>query len=273
MRNTLAIAIVLTLTVASANATNFWLSRSNTSSAPPGDVAAIPTLPPSGKAYVWGRPDAGKTLLNWDLNIHTSSPGVISFTRVNVLNPLLGQITVPRPLPVTLPLKRYEFINDSSVSPNVVAPDGQSVLFAGFSVANTNTVGAGIGPQTTVPPFMDPNYDSSNDSWLMAEITYEAIGTGMTDLFLQIGVHGLNHQNEASDQVDVILGALTDPPLNGFSGRNMDSATPEARTIVPEPSSFMLLAIGVLSLCASARSIGQRGSDPMPLRFFSVCWC
>jgi hypothetical protein len=73
-------------------------------------------------------------------------------------------------------------------------------------------------------------------------------GPGSTDLFLQIGINGLNNVGENSAATDVVFGALTDPPLNGLTGRNMDSATPEACIVVPEPSTLLLGTVSLLAL-------------------------
>lgn len=248
MRNIiLAIAIVLVLAVGRASATNFWLSPSNTSSAPPANADAIPTLPKSGNVYVWGRPDAEKTLINWSLNIHTSNPGVINFTGVNVVNPLLGHVASPPPPDE---IRRYELINEPAP-----ADDGQSITsFRGLSVVGeTGVLGVGIGPDTTALPVMDPYYDATNDSWLLASIAYAANGGGSTNVYLQIGMNGLNNLSQNSAATNVILGALTDPALNGFSGRNQDSASPEAR-IIPEPSSVVVAVLGMLALACLERS-------------------
>jgi hypothetical protein len=262
MRNLLAIAIVLVLTVASANATNFWISSSNTSSAPPANAAAIPTLPNSGTMYVWGKVDPDKTLLNWSMIVETSAPGAINFTSVDVLNPVLGVISFPPPPKNIL---RYEFTNEP-------APDAgnQSITnFQGFSVANTAAIGAGLGAFTSA---QDPNYDAVNDSWLMAAISYSAAGAANADVYLKIGTNGLNNQGASSADTNVIFGALTDAALNGGTGREQRSATPEAiigegggeeclpprflndqGICIPEPSSVVLAALGVLGLACVGR--------------------
>jgi hypothetical protein len=250
------------LTVASANATNFWISPSNTSSAPPANAGAIPTLPNSGTMYVWGKVDPDKTLANWSLIIETSAAGAINFTSVDVLNPVLGVVQFPPPPKNIL---RYEFVNEPAP-----AGGGQSIMnFQGFTVANSAAIGAGIGPFTTA---QDPNYDAVNDSWLLASIPYSAAGGANADIYLKIGTNGLNNQGGSSADTNVILGALTDPALNGGSGREQRSATPEAHIgegggevclpprflndegiCIPEPSSVVLAALGVLGLACVGR--------------------
>jgi hypothetical protein len=80
----------------------------------------------------------------------------------------------------------------------------------------------------------------------------------------------LNHQGDASQEINVIFGALTDPALNGFSGRNMDSATPEARMVVPEPSTFLLGFIGLLGILMTSRG-NRRMPNPFSKEGRSIC--
>jgi hypothetical protein len=246
MRVVWLLSIVLALNATSTHATNIWISPSGTSSAPPADPSEIPVLGPSGTAYVWARPDPEQTLLNWELNIHADNPGVINLTRVDVLNPLLGQLTSGT---IYLYILRYEFISEPAP-----ASDGQSIMsFQGYTVDNTTAVGAGLGPNSI--PF-DPYYDSVNDSWLIAEITYRSIGRGMTGLYLQH--QGLNNLGQGASDTEVVFGTLTDPGLNGVSGRNMDSATPDAHIIVPEPSTLLCFGTGCMALSSrlTRRRIG-----------------
>ena len=244
MRTTLATAIVLAVSIPQANATNFWLSPSNASSAPPADVSGIPRVPSSGSVYLWGQTDPDETLQNWSLHVHTGNPGVINFTGVDVLNPKLGETIFDEPPKDVL---RYEIIHEPEPT-----SDGQSLRhMRGLTVANENVIGVGIGPGAAT---LDPFYDAVNNSWLLAEITYEAIGLGRTDLWLQIGANGLNNSGGGGGDIDVIFGALTDPALNGLI-REQDSLTPEAH-VVPEPATIFLGALGLLGLVAVLRFDG-----------------
>jgi hypothetical protein len=152
----------------------------------------------------------------------------------------------------------------------VIAGDGSSIIMKAFTVANTDAVGVGIGPETDGlggDPFTDPLYFPSSDSWLLAEITYVPASDGLINLYLQLGQSGLNHLGEDSASTDVILGALTDAALNGATGRLKDSATPEVRIdnltpicgwpprflndkgiCAPEPSTVFLGTFGLLAL-------------------------
>ncbi len=249
MRSSIISAAIFFAFVTPSSATNIWLSASETSSTPPTDPSQIPKLRSSGTAYVWAQVNLEKTLVNWELNIHTNAPGVIEFSGVEVPNPKLGESGDP-----PKDIRRYEFVAEPPP-----ALDGQSIdSFQGFTVANTDTIGLGLGPMAAE---LDPLYDAANDSWLIAEIDYVSAGKGRTDLFLQ---HvGLNNDGEGAGDIDVIFGALTDPPLNGLAGRDQNSATPEAH-IVPEPSTGTLIVVGFLGLiafrCGRCRNIHNTSS-------------
>ena len=113
MKNILAMAVVLLLCTATANATNIWLSHSDTSSDI--EVPLLMTLPgSSGQVHVWARPDPGETLANISLNVESTIPDVIAFTGATMANPYLGNLG---PLGGNKDVFRYEFTNDSNVRP------------------------------------------------------------------------------------------------------------------------------------------------------------
>lgn len=254
--NTRALVIPITVLVAilsvNVEAMPIWLSGSD---AIPGGTFAgeapllIAAPGSTGNAVnVWARPDAGKTLRNWSLDLRSTNPGVLDFTSATVYNPQVGSIPSP-----PSSLDRWEFTTNGTI----VAPAADRIdNLSGFTI----TVGdLGIGPATstaTNPPFseLDPLYDSVGDVWLLATVFYDILGTGTTDLFLQIGANGINNDGGVSADIGVVFGALTDPALNGNTGRQIDSLTADATItvrggpIVPVPAAVWLFGSGLLGL-------------------------
>ncbi|MFV1967540.1 MAG: hypothetical protein ACC628_19095, partial [Pirellulaceae bacterium] len=236
------------------------------------------------KLYVWARPDAGKTLDAWSLNLKSTDANVIALSGVKVANPVLdlgiGGVRY----------QRYDHASDVAnltysevdyVSPKLQArPDliygfkGLAMNFPDSIGIQIQTVGIGLGAATSA---WDALYDTGKDAWLLATISYDVLAPGKTDLFLQVGAAGIKNQRELSRDHRVVFGRPDDPPLRGgeyFSGgewineRGTDSATPDATIVVlaavasnagavPEPSGFVLAALGILSILALAPK-GQR---------------
>ena len=189
----------------------------------------------SNKVHIWGLLPEDKTLLNWSLNLRSTAAGVINFTGVDLLNPLLGQSGLFGDV------LRYEFVFDSELgSYNGLPAHGQHLEFQGYSVTNQGVTGAGMGPASTT---LDPFYDTENAVWHLATVTYNVVGSGSTDLFLQLGENGLNYQGERSSDAVVVFGNPLDPPLRGELDRYIDSATSDA-TILSTPGG----ANGTISL-------------------------
>ncbi len=203
-------------------ATNIWLSTSDVGSAL-GEVPFVEsdTGHRDQRIHVWARPDPEKTLRSWSLNLRSTNEGVIELTGIEVLNPVLAE-----PGLAGKPVARYELTGDEDqiVNPNLIQD------LTGFSALNVDVQGAGIGPATKP---VDPFYDPVNDAWLLASATYDVVGPGQTELFLQIGSNGIVNQNEETGDQYVVFGDAGDPALNAESQkhgghRNMDSATADA---------------------------------------------
>lgn len=208
------------LPCASAYGSEFWISASSFDpfTASGGRVPAIDLSEGAmdETLYVWGRPDAGKTLRNLSLNLRSSDSAVIDFKSVLMHNPILGA-----------DVRRYEFI--ANPAPMVAPADAEDRIdnMLGFNVANELVTGLGMGPGTTS---LDPLYRAEDDAWLIATVTFDVTGSGSetTQLYLQIGENGLNHMGFSSSEASVVLGDPTDPTLNGRTDREIDSATEEA---------------------------------------------
>jgi hypothetical protein len=194
----LVIIAATDLATRSAAAINIWLSPVGSAN---GTVTlsnqhdvVLPTAT-NREIHIWVRPDVGETLANVSLNLKSTNPGVIEFVDLELHNPLLA--TQPPPLPAT-PIHRFEF----SVSQTTIEPDFIQ-RFGGFSVTNQQRIGAGMGPSTVS---LDPLYDDTGDAFLLATATYDVLGLGTTDLYLQIGSLGMNQVSQGNADAHVVFG-------------------------------------------------------------------
>jgi hypothetical protein len=254
MKRILAVACLLGLFVASAQATNIWVDNGNQGSVPPTDLVMPVEMPGIGDPfwfYIYGRPDEGKTLQNLSLNVGSSNGDAIWFTDVLLDNPILGQVTFPPP---TKNILRYEFVQDTSNG--IEVPSMQVDGVQGFSVTNAEAIGAGIGPGSTD---FDPGYfpgegGEHDDSWLLGVIHGTVHRPGHFEILLAIGENGLNNTGESSSDTMVLFGPSQEG-LNGESGRGV--FVPVAKVwVVPEPSSVVIGLIGALALVPLARRRG-----------------
>ena len=217
-----------------AAAVELWLSSAATTatgSAFPTSPGGVPIFEPYiggiGKVYVWGRPDAGESLINLSLNIVAETqpvctpscvvPGAIQFTGATMYNPQFG----------TTALKRFEYIDDTTGTPPL--PPGTTRIdgLEGLQIFDTGAVPAvGIGNTT------DSLYSSPNNSWLIAEIRYKALAAGEnteTRLFLEIGPVGMNHVGETTIDTFAVFGDATDMALNAHDDRGVHPGNHDAR--------------------------------------------
>lgn len=195
---------LLLLLVSSARATQFWLSPYGTvlGSTPPADFASVPVIynfvtQPTGSLYIWAKPDSGKTLQNWSLRLNSLNASVLDFTTSEVFNPVLDDTGDKDEV-------RWEIVNEPTSSSNL------SKDLMGFSLTNDQVVGQGIGPATTG---VDPLYFGSN-AWLLARVDYALKNfVGMSEVYLEIGLAGLNNEGETTENTQVLFGHDTDTPF------------------------------------------------------------
>lgn len=231
--------ITLTFLICSCGhllASNFWLSTTddpNLGSAPPGSPGSVLSVNHSvgtttGSLFIWARPDSGKTLANWSLNLVSTNANVLTFTgsSVEAFNVLDNSD------PNTV---RWEYVDEPG-------GDNSNLLdIEGFSLFGIGTprIGVGIGPQSTGSPLDDSFYDPVNDAWLLAQVDYTLTGVEeQTEIYLQIGSEGLNMFSgtpsdpnnflEPSASTNAVFGSISDPALNAATQRQLSSATPDA---------------------------------------------
>jgi hypothetical protein len=220
----------------SAAAVHVWLSPSaslTASQQPPASGASIPSIQrqlggAGGSLYIWARPDAGKTLENWSLRVVSANANVVQLTTSSVaaFNPVLGTTGGGQPHDI----RRWESVSEPT-APVVPTSQGTSLLqtMQGISVIGANELGVGIGTQGAGGAYVDPYYHASANAWLLARVDYVLAGQeGESNVFLQIGSHGLNYLGESAAVGYARLGATSDPLLVGPAGRQVNSLTPEA---------------------------------------------
>lgn len=251
MKRILAVACLLGLFVASASATSIWVDNGNGGSLPPApgsDLIMPVEMPGIGDPfwfYIYGRPDAGKTLANLSLDVGSSDPNGIWFTNVLLDNPFL----VRAGFPINKDVYRYEFTQDTSNG--IPVPSMQVEGVQGFTVTGAQRLGAGLGPDTAS---LDGGYDEGTDSWLLGSIHGTVHRPGHYQIWLAIGENGLNNQGESSLDTSVVFGPSTDA-VNGETGRGV--WVPVAKLwVVPEPSSVVIGLLGALALIPFARRRG-----------------
>lgn len=231
----MSVLLALLLASVASGQIRFWLSDSSQSSSVPGPGPSVDINRPLGApgvVHLWAQPEGGKSLANFSLNLVSDSETVLQFDSVEVLNELDGED------------QRFEFIVDSHQMPDVsavldapcifdfdVEPPTHALWgFRGFTVADG--AGFGLAPGTADA---DPGFDDSNNTWLLASISYTPLELGTANLFLQIGEIGMNQAGDDSSALSARFGDANDAALNAKSQRCMSSNTSDASIQVIEP--------------------------------------
>jgi hypothetical protein len=222
----LAVVAVLANQVHADGAVNIWLSdvgMVTPGSSFPATPSAVPDLQPvigdSQTIYIWGRPDAGKTLANLSLNLVAETqpvcaPGCVTPDAIAFTGAMIFNETFSDP-----PVSRFEFVDDSTSMPPLPIEPKLVEGLEGLRIFDVGGVTAvGIGSTS------DPLYDSAHNSFLIARVTYDVLATGAgteTRLYLEIGPVGLNHAGEPTASALVVFGDATDVTLNGHDNRGV----------------------------------------------------
>jgi hypothetical protein len=147
----------------------------------------------TGQIYIWGRPTTDKKVQNISLNLIASQAGIDFLdTGITVHNTINTQAN------------RFEFVSDASTVPplrstrtraQVIAGQADSIRgLQGFTLLPASSI-RGIGTKCVGSETGCFLAADGEPAWLIASATYTAIVTGSTtQLFLQIGEHGINHE-------------------------------------------------------------------------------
>jgi hypothetical protein len=175
----------------------------------------------NGSAFIWVDEnysiDTGAFL-----DVLNSNTGVIQFTGATVFNP---DILVAGTIDVN---DRWQSVGNQGVSPGLIDE------LNGFRV----NVGTGILPsQATGNTFVDELHDPLSDAFLFAQVDFNVVGAGVADLSLRIG-NGL-----------IVNGGVQLFP-------NFGDAQVVVTNPIPEPTSMLVLAAGMVGICCRRRRAG-----------------
>jgi hypothetical protein len=182
---------------------NFWLSNSL-----PEPVA--PTFAvPAGAIFsidIWVRPPAGATLSGFSLNLASEQAGAIEFTVVRVHNPVYASENHRHQFVYDSDTQLLEGVtyNDLFLGSNFIEKFVGMTLFPG---ANGTTNGQGIGPDCDTTDTMYCSASSGGPAWRIATVAFEAVATGTTRLYLEIGQQGFLLDGEDPPDTGAIFGA------------------------------------------------------------------
>jgi len=184
---------------------HFWITNDAVSPSGPNVTASIEIEQGTiGSLYIWGRPETDKKLRNISLNLVALQAGVdfidASITMHNDAGG--GQ-------------QRYEYTSDTTSSvpltseKSFVQVDTQGQAdsieqLQGYSISASSTNIRGVGNQCVDAEVGCVVADDGQPAWLIASVTYNAlVGGPVTQLHLQIGEHGMNHESLVPGDYDL----------------------------------------------------------------------
>jgi hypothetical protein len=179
--------------LASAEPAHFWLSGSSTSPGGPESPTINVPISGNGQVHIWGRPMTDRKVANMSLNLIASGPGIDFLdTGIIVYNSINASA------------QRFELTSDANSVPpvrstrtrtQVIAGQADSIRgLQGFTQIPSATI-RGIGTKCVAGETGCFIAADGQPAWLIASVSYAAILNGSaTNLFLQIGERGLNHE-------------------------------------------------------------------------------
>ena len=184
---------------------HFWLSADAVAPAGPNVPTNISIVQGTvGSLAIWGRPETDKKLRNVSLNLVALSAGVdFVDSSITVYNDAGGG------------KQRYEYTSDASSSPALeseeslfeVQINGQAdsiELLQGYSLSSSAANIKGVGDQCVGAETGCVIAGDGLPAWLIATVDYNAIvGGPVTEVHLQIGEHGINHESLVSGDYDL----------------------------------------------------------------------
>lgn len=209
---------------AQAQGANFWLSiEENGPTAPTLYVApnSLQTID------IWGSPQAGNLLNAISLNLVAEQPGVLSFQELTVHNPEIQE-----------GLFRHQLVFDSATGLNLQANLIEGFLGLSFFEGDTELPpGIGIGPTCDPEDLLFCSDQPGGPAWLFASVTLQMSATvgAATDLYLEISLQGVAHNNGSPAGTQVVFGLPEDAPnswdVEAEAGEN-HVGLPDARVMV-----------------------------------------
>lgn len=149
-----------------------------------------------GTLYVWARAETGKKLRNISLNLVAMQAGVDFIDGTYTIHNSAGG-----------GLNRYEYTSDSSSSPAINSEESMFEVrtnsqndaiedLQGFSISDSSASIRGVGGLCVGLETGCVTASDGQPAWLIASVDYNAVvGGPVTDLHLQVGDHGMNHES------------------------------------------------------------------------------
>lgn len=196
--------LVLMPLISDADPAHFWLSDNGVATdGPAGSTSFEAEEGVVSTLYIWGRPETGKKLRNISLNLVTLQAGVDFID---------GSITVYND--AGNGIQRYEYVSDSTSTPALTSEETQIdvvggtpdviELLQGFSLSSSSASVKGVGNQCVDSETGCVIATDGQPAWLLASVDYNVVVSGpRTDIHLQIGEHGINHETLVPGDYDL----------------------------------------------------------------------
>jgi len=245
--------------LASASNVDIYLSDQDDLTGTPslGNPAIVANTGSSGSLYVYIDTDAA--LLGVPLDIRATTPGVIEFTGITVFNPYLDPSDG---FAATDNFDLSSFPGDLDTAPEARWASTSFTPIAGgdsidrvLAFAFPGLIGLGVDPNLT-GGLVDPRTSASGD-FLFAEITYNALTTGVTNIFISVAADdglAITPIGDTPESVTLRLGAGEATTLTGITG----AGAPQANG---NPVFGNLIADAIILVTEVTTLVGDFNSD------------
>ena len=188
--------------------------------------------------HIYIVPDASDApFIGISLGVRSTTPTVANMTAFSVNN--FDLVIAPgTPLGQT---RWNAVIEPSGTVDRVSNLNGISINQAGLAVFND-----GVGS-----PNLDKGYDATADAFYFGKVTLDPVGIGTSDYFLMVGDIGVARAGDkpqpTGPTVSLIFGASESTPVLGDDFGASGSVYDARVTVIPEPSSAVLLLCATLA--------------------------
>lgn len=226
----LAPVVAVLVLCGTTQASRVFLSKAGEGADPTADLAAAPTwevpLGATASFYLWVVPDEFESLKGLSLSVNSSNASVLQGTAHEIYN--------PRRNPNSAASVRWQ---------------GTGVGTLGDLMSNSNA--AGVTSRGLDGTLTDSLFHAGTGAFLHSKITFNATALGSTNLFLAVGDKKIVNAEGAEE---MNFGPSSDTQAVDGATVGATTNTPDGViTVVPEPASLALLAVGGLALLAARR--------------------
>ncbi len=191
---------------------NFWISVNDNGP----HVPVIEVLPGGSASFdIWARPAAGRTLGGFSLDVESTVENQIEFQWVEVPNPSTLLRNTNRHQLVFDSNTTWSYVFDEQIinrsfNQEHLTGDRIEGFMGGTFVNDSDLENNGIG----IGPACDPVHCtmiSGEPAWRVATVDFLAGATeGSTEIFMDIGEHGVWHLDEVATDTTILFGDPTD---------------------------------------------------------------